>query len=578
MRKSNYDKKPFTWVDGCIWDGWHAILEKLKEQNAQCPDRKIVIECYQGVNMKEVLSHFEKLSPALFVDTRRLFKSSEEIERMTEPYMTDNVLFGYCAHFSYADFLDKGKVEICRRQIQNTKGLIVVCGHGAAEVCPDSDLLLYVDMARWEIQHRFRRKEVNGLGVDDYTITPSIHYKRGYFIDWIVCDNLKKRLLEKVDYWLDTHIQESPKMIEGTTWKAGLQKTAHKPFRVVPFFDPAPWGGQWMKEVCDLDRNQVNFGWCFDCVPEENSLYLNVSGTLFEMPSNNLIFYQSKAVLGGPVEARFGQNFPIRFDFLDTMGGGNLSLQVHPTTQYIRDTFGMFYTQDESYYLLDAEEGATVYLGVKSGVVPEEMIQALQEAQDTGKMFDAQKYVNCWPAQKHDHYLIPAGTIHCSGAGAMVLEISATPNIFTFKLWDWGRLGLDGRPRPINIQHGANVIQWERDTEFTRAHLVNQITEMASGEGWREERTGLHENEFIETRRHWFTTKVEHTTGRGVNVLNVIEGDELIVESPTGAFEPFVVHYAETFIIPAAVETYTIRPYGASEGKCCGTIKAYVRF
>ena len=160
----------------------------------------------------------------------------------------------------------------------------------------------------------------------------------------------------------------------------------------------------------------------------------------------------------------------------------------------------------------------------------------------------------------------------------MVLEISATPNIFTFKLWDWGRLGLDGRPRPINIQHGANVIQWERDTEFTRAHLVNQITEMASGEGWREERTGLHENEFIETRRHWFTTKVEHTTGRGVNVLNVIEGDELIVESPTGAFEPFVVHYAETFIIPAAVETYTIRPYGTSEGKCCGTIKAYVRF
>ena len=206
------------------------------------------------------------------------------------------------------------------------------------------------------------------------------------------------------------------------------------------------------------------------------------------------------------------------------------------------------------------------------------MIQALQEAQDTGRTFDAQKYVNCWPAQKHDHYLIPAGTIHCSGAGAMVLEISATPNIFTFKLWDWGRLGLDGRPRPINIQHGANVIQWERDTEFTRAHLVNQITEMASGEGWREERTGLHENEFIETRRHLFTTKVEHTTGRGVNVLNVIEGDELIVESPTGAFEPFVVHYAETFIIPAVVGAYTIRPYGVSEGKCCGTIKAYVRF
>ena len=206
------------------------------------------------------------------------------------------------------------------------------------------------------------------------------------------------------------------------------------------------------------------------------------------------------------------------------------------------------------------------------------MIGALQESQNTGKPFEAEKYVNRWPAKKHDHFLIPNGTIHCSGAGAMVLEISATPSIFTFKLWDWGRLGLDGLPRPINIGHGSHVIQWERQTEFTRDNLVNQVKPVAEGDGWREERTGLHENEFIETRRHWFTKPVTHHTDDGVNVFNVIEGDELIVESPTNAFEPFVVHYAETFIVPASVGEYTIRPYGSSEGKECGTIKAYVRF
>ena len=118
----------------------------------------------------------------------------------------------------------------------------------------------------------------------------------------------------------------------------------------------------------------------------------------------------------------------------------------------------MNYTQDESYYLLDADEDATVYLGLKTGVDREEMIAALEAAQETGEPFDAEKYVNKWEAKAHDHYLIPAGTIHCSGAGAMVLEISATPSIFPFKLSDWGRLGLDGLHRPINIRPGPHVI------------------------------------------------------------------------------------------------------------------------
>ena len=581
MRKSNYDKSPATVVEGKLWKGWNDILNQIRtEIDKRCGARslKVVVECYQGVYHDELKRHLLELQPDMFVDTCELFKPADAIQAMTYPYLTDDRLFGRRAPFRYADFFDSEKMAASREAQKSATGLVLIYGHGAAVVAPEADLLIYADMARWEIQMRSRRKEINGLGVENKEEAPSYHYKRGYFIDWNVCDYLKKSLLKKADYWLDTHVAEVPKMISADTLRAGLEKTAHQPFRVVPFFDPAPWGGQWMKEVCDLDRSQANFGWCFDCVPEENSLYLKVEGELFEMPANNLVFYKTRELLGAPVESRFGQDFPIRFDFLDTMGGGNLSLQVHPTTQYIRDTFGIYYTQDESYYLLDAEEGATVYLGLKSGVNPDEMIAALNESQQTGQPFDAEKYVNKWPAKKHDHYLIPNGTVHCSGAGAMVLEISSTPSIFTFKLYDWGRLGLDGLPRPINIGHGSHVIQWERQTDFVRHELINHVEMIAEGDGWREEQTGLHENEFIETRRHWFTTKVQHSTGNSVNVLNVIKGDELIVESPSGAFEPFVVHYAETFIIPASVGEYTIRPYGASEGKYCGTIKAYIRF
>jgi hypothetical protein len=108
-------------------------------------------------------------------------------------------------------------------------------------------------------------------------------------------------------------------------------------------------------------------------------------------------------------------------------------------------------------------------------------------------------------------------------------------------------------------------------------NLINRVEFLGKGAGWTEERTGLHELEFIETRRNWFTGKTPLDTQGTVNVLNLVEGRDAIVESPKGAFDPFVVHYAETFIVPAAVGPYTIRPGRESEGSKCGTIKAFVR-
>ncbi|HEY2728173.1 MAG TPA: class I mannose-6-phosphate isomerase, partial [Parafilimonas sp.] len=366
-------------------------------------------------------------------------------------------------------------------------------------------------------------------------------------------------------------------LVKGKAILKGLEIVARRPFRVVPFFDPGPWGGQWLKEVCDLNRNEINFAWGFDCVPEENSLLLGYGNVIIEIPSVNLVFYKPNELLGEKVHSRFGDEFPIRFDFLDTMDGGNLSLQVHPLTEYIQEKFGMHYTQDESYYMLDVKDDAFVYLGLRNDVEPALMIDELKEAQQTAHHFEADKHVAKWNVKKHDHISIPAGTVHCSGANSMVLEISATPYIFTFKLWDWDRLGLDGKPRPINIEHGEKNIQWNRTASWVEKNALNLVEELYSEDGIREERTGLNKLEFIETRRHWFTKKVLHNTNGGVNVLNLVEGREVIVESPSNEFEPFIVHYAETFIVPAAVGEYIIRPHGESEGKECGTIKAFVR-
>ncbi|MBB1198843.1 mannose-6-phosphate isomerase [Enterobacteriaceae bacterium 89] len=581
MTSTTYDKTPEVVVQGYenqAWQSWQEIITAIRSRLENHKKTVLAIDCYPGVRLRELE---QQLLPALnarcTINVEQARQNEEELHNLLARNLTDDRVFGVLSCHQLTEFFDGQRLAALRQQIEAvTDGLIVVYGPGATLV-HDGDILVYADMPRWEIQQRMRSGELGNWGAENQHEDMLRRYKRAFFIEWRVFDRHKTPLLKRADFILDTTEAGSPVMVSGDALRAGLQQTTAQPFRVVPFFDPGVWGGQWMKQQFDLDPSKPNYAWCFDCVPEENSLLLKFGNVRIEIPSIDLVLLHPQELLGEKVHARFGAEFPIRFDFLDTIGGQNLSFQVHPLTEYIQQQFGMHYTQDESYYILEAEPGAVVYLGTKTGTQPHEMLTDLRQAARGEKAFDDQRFVNQIPASKHDHFLIPAGTVHCSGSGTMVLEISATPYIFTFKLWDWGRLGMDGLPRPVHLDHGEQVIDWQRDTQWVQQHLVNCTEPVAEGEGWREERTGLHEREFIETRRHWFSAPVTHHTNGGVNVLNLVEGEEALVDSPSGAFEPFVVHYAETFIIPAAVGEYRISPWGKGANRQLATIKAWVR-
>ncbi|MDO8541944.1 MAG: class I mannose-6-phosphate isomerase [Opitutaceae bacterium] len=582
MSASRYNLFPHVPVaaePGVVVTGWDAIANRLRETIAARAARRttLVVECYHGVDEACVLRELaERLQPAARLAASDALRTPHEIDSLVAPSLGDgDPVFGRMNDLELAPFFDGGRLAALTAQLDETAtGLILVAGCGARLIA-GGDILVYADLSRREAQLRQRRGEIGNLGADNCDESASLKYKRAFFVDWRVCDRWKRPLIAHWDFVLDTHDPATPKLAGGDAVRRGLHQAARQPFRVVPWFDPAPWGGRWLREHFGLDGGAPNYGWGFDCVPEENSLRLGFGGADVELPALDLVFDQPRALLGDDVFRRFGADFPIRFDFLDTMGGGNLSFQVHPTSGYIRRQFGLGYTQDESYYVLAAEPGAVVYLGLKDGIDRARMMQALQAAEDGGAPFPADDFASQWPARQHDHFLIPAGTVHCSGRNALVLEISATPYIFTFKLWDWGRLGLDGRPRPIHLEHGAANIQWERARSWTRQNLIGQVQPLARGPGWTEERTGLHETQFIETRRHWFTSTVAHDTRGGVNVLNLVEGDAAVVESADAAFAPFEVNFAETFIVPAAVGAYTISP--RRPGARCATIKAFVR-
>lgn len=561
----------FPRVDVCcpdarVYEGAGAIARALGDA---CVTGKCVlsIECYPGVDQQELLDGLAALHPALVIHSDDLAFEPEKLDAALErDLLPQDPVFGIMTVRRLRDFFYEAKIEEARQRIDAVpEGLVLVYGVGATLVHP-GDVQVVADITRWEIQLRYRRGMTNWRTAQ--TDLPKLKkYKRGFFAEWRWADREKDHLLNTMDFYLDMTTQGSPAMVDGAAYREALRQTTQRPFRMVPYFDPGVWGGNWMKDHFELPENGSNYAWSFDGVPEENSLLLDFGGHLIQTPALNLVLQQPRALLGDRVHARFGKEFPIRFDMLDTINGQNLSLQVHPLTEYIQQNFNMHYTQDESYYILDAQKGSSVWLGVREGVDPAAMEADLRRAQAGEAPFPAEKYINHIPVKKHDHILIPAGTTHCSGAGTMVLEISATPYIFTFKLWDWGRLDLDGKPRPIHLDHGMANIQWDRDTKWVHENLVGQTTVVHQDENALVERTGLHEREFIDTFRYTTASSVTVARNGSVHVLNLVDGARARLVSPDGAFAPFELHYAETCILPQAAGDYRIEAPDGAEVK-----------
>lgn len=578
---SNFDKYPTTPVHGCaseVYSGVKSIGNELKER-IRHGAKTIVIETYVGVDERLLNELAEEIQPDQIIRSIDIFVDAQQMEKMLKRYVTEDRVYGIAYNGHWSDFIEQDRLEKAKAKLEGFDGVTLIFGVGASYIS-QKDILVYADMTIWEIQMRYRNDKISNFNVLNHQEDGIRKFKRGYFIDWRLSNRLKAQLMKTMDYYIDSVNKENPVMITRNAFEHGLETLLKQPFRTIPFFDEGLWGGQWMKEVCDVeDKSRINYAWSYNLLFQENEVNISFDDTRVNIPGYTLCLRYPKQLIGEKGFSRFGAEYPIRYDFLDTMEGGNLSLQVHPDTQYFQTNFGFHFTQDESYYFMDADErDACMYIGLKTGATKEDVARDLKRAAKGEISFPAEQYVNKVPVKKHDHYHIPAGTIHCAGRNTMVLEISSAPCIFTFKLWDWGRVGLDGIPRPTHIDRGLEVIQWDKQTDWIKETCMFDPIVTESGEGYTEERTGLHEYEFIETRRLWTKVKVLRKTGNETHALHLVSGREALIESPSESFKPFVIHYAESVCIPATISEYTIRPYGESENEEIGLVTSFVRF
>lgn len=562
-----YRKRPYIEIENTdiVIEGVKNIVNEITKLG-----NLVGLEIYPGVDLSDVIQVLKEDNKVNLINVEKYYLDKMTYLNQIKPSITDDRIFGKNTFYDFKDFFIEDYSLNFKNDLKENK-INIVYGSGVSYL-DDVMPLVYFDITRWEIQQRQRNQSFGNWNMDNLGMDPLTQYKIGYFVDWKMANKLKYAIQDRIVYQVDANQQNNFVMISQRDYLNCLETTAKQPFRLVPFFDSAPWGGQWMKDKFDLDKDKQNYGWSFDGVPDENSLLYKIDGFEFEIPAANLVGLKAEAVLGERVKSIFGNNFPIRFNYLDTMGGGNLSLQVHPKSEYIQREFGMPFTQDESYYIMDGKEDAKVYLGLKPNKDKTEMFEALRYSNDTGENFDELEYVNEFSVKKHDHVLIPAGTIHCSGPNTVVLEISTTVNWFTFKLWDWGRLGLDGKPRPVHLNHGIHNVDMSRDTDYCQRELINVFETLYEDDSQKIEKTGLHHLEYIETHRHWIQSTGTIQNHDSVSVLNLVEGEHIKVHYSGRTYD---VYYGETFIMPAVLDEVKVENMTPSSK--VGIMQAFIK-
>jgi len=550
--------------DGKINKGFESLAAWIAER------KFVAIDGYAGIFWDNLQQHlgdvFQRLGyKVTWAHTTDQLKPSDQVQQMVEPFLgTPNSVWGTKTTLNLSDFYQIKPIEPAEGS-----DITIVMGTAAALIAKNASIV-YVDLPKNELQLRMRAGSITNLGADA-TDAPAEMYKRFYFVDWVVLNEHKKSILNKIDVVADGQWKDDTTWMTGTDLQQALYQLSHNLFRVRPWFEPGAWGGHWMRERIEgLNKDEVNYAWSFELIVPENGLVFESDNNLLEVSFDMLMFADSEAVMGKYAQ-RFGDEFPIRFDFLDTWEGGNLSIQCHPSLKYIRENFGETITQDETYYILDCQNDAKVYLGFQDNIDPEEFRNKLEDSQENGVEIDIPEYVQVHQAHKHDLFLIPNGTVHSAGAGNMVLEISATPYIFTFKMYDWLRLGLNGEPRAINIEHAFNNLKFDRKGQKVQDELISKQTSLKKGEGWEIIHVPTHADHFYDVERVEFDNTITLSTDDSCQVLMLVEGTSIDVNTNN---QNTTFHYAETFVIPAAAGSFTMQNNGTSRAK---VIKAFIK-
>ncbi|MBR2425363.1 MAG: class I mannose-6-phosphate isomerase [Lentisphaeria bacterium] len=216
------------------------------------------------------------------------------------------------------------------------------------------------------------------------------------------------------------------------------------PFLFEPYYKTVLWGGTRIKTVLNRplpeDADHVGEAWDICDRPGMESKVTN--GALAGTTIHQLIEWYGPELIGPDFK---GGRFPLMVKIIDS--NQNLSLQVHPDENYCAEKGGGCEPKTEMWYVLSAEKNAKIYVGLKSTTTRQKFLEHLNSA-------EMENDIQSFDSAAGDAYFIKAGRPHMIGAGNLLLEIQQNSDT-TYRVYDWNRLGPDGKPRELHLEQAV---------------------------------------------------------------------------------------------------------------------------
>ena len=229
-----------------------------------------------------------------------------------------------------------------------------------------------------------------------------------------------------------------------------------------------------MRQYKALETDQKNIGesWELSGVPGNESVVSN--GEFAGRTITELIKEYGPALLGRKVYEAYGENFPLLIKFIDARD--DLSIQVHPDDAMAQAVHGKPFGKTEMWYVVSADKDAHLMSGLSTEITPEEYVSRVENNTITDVLCD-------YKVAAGDVFFLPAGRIHSIGKGCFIAEIQQTSDL-TYRIYDFGRLGLDGKPRELHTELAKAAIDYSVSEDYRTAYapVLNEDTPLVKCE------------------------------------------------------------------------------------------------